>query len=84
MLFKSAIPATVLALLFTIQPIISEARKDTQVKSHVRKGGTAVQSYKRKSHNKTKLDNYGTKGNLNPHSGKVGKDDLFDGKGERR
>jgi hypothetical protein len=65
-------------------PPHSEASSETNVKAHVRKSNRPVSAHKRKSPNKTKLDNYGTKGNLNPHTGKVGKDDLFSGKGERR
>lgn len=84
MLSRPAISAIVLTFLITLLPVVSEARKDTQVKGHIRKGNTPVLSYKRKSPNKTKLDNYGTKGNLNPITGKVGKDDLFNGKRERR
>lgn len=84
MLFGSASSTLLLILLFAFLPVVAEARKDTAVKSHVRKGGKLVQPYKRKHPDKTKLDNYGTKGNLNPDTGKVGKDDLFSGKGERR
>lgn len=68
----------ILALSITIySPIISEARKDTRVKGHVKKGGKYVTPHNRTSPNKNKLDNYGTKGNMNPNTGKVGKDDPF-------
>lgn len=83
MLFRAAITAILLTFLVSLLPIISEARKDTRVKSQVRKDYRPVQPHKRKSHNSTKLDNYGTKGNLNPHTCMIGKDDLFDGNGER-
>ena len=84
MLFRPAISAIVLTFLITLLPVVSEARKDTQVKGHIRKDHTPVHSHKRKAPNKTKLDNYGTKGNLNPNTGKVGRDDLYSGRGEQR
>lgn len=84
MLFRSAISTIVLTFLITLLPVVSEARKVTQVKGHFRKSKTPVHAHKRKAPNKTKLDNYGAKGNLNPDTGKVGKDDLSSGKGERR
>lgn len=53
-------------------PFISYARKDTRVQGHVKKDGKIVSPYKRKPPNKSKLDNYGSKGNLNPNTGKIG------------
>lgn len=44
----------------------------TSVKSYYTKKGTYVQSYIRTSPNRTKLDNYSTKGNYNPYTGKKG------------
>ena len=79
--FSFAVVLTLFALAFL--PPHSEASSETHVKAHVRKSGKPVSAHKRKSPNKTTLDNYGTKGNVNPHTGKVGKDDLFTGKGER-
>lgn len=45
---------------------------DKSVKGHTRKDGTVVQPHKRSDANKTEYDNYGTKGNSNPHTGKRG------------
>jgi len=84
MLSRPAISAITLTFLISLLPIATKARQDTHVKGYTRKGNTPVRSYKRKAPNKTKLDNYGTKGNLNPNTGKVGKEDRFTGKGERR
>lgn len=83
MLFRAVI-STLLLTLLTFLPVVSEARKDTKVKGHVRKGGTFVPPHNRTSPNKSKLDNYGTKGMVNPRNGKVGKDNLFSGKGKRQ
>jgi hypothetical protein len=84
MLFKLAISAILFSSSILFLPVDSEARKDSQVKGHIKKSNSLVHFYKRKSPNKTKLDNYGTKGNINPHTGKIGRNDLFSGKGERR
>lgn len=61
----------------------SEARSDTRVKGYVKKGGKPVSPYKRKSPNKSKLDNYGTQGNVNSNTGRIGRDDPFAGKEKR-
>ena len=49
----------------------------------MKKGGRTVSPYKRKSPNKSKLDNYGTQGNVNPNTGKIGKENPFAGNGKR-
>lgn len=46
--------------------------KTSLVKPHVTKRGTYVGPTMRSDPNKTKLDNYSTKGNVNPYSGKKG------------
>lgn len=45
---------------------------DTQTKGYLRKNGTYVQPYHRTAPNNTKSDNYSTKGNYNPYTGKAG------------
>jgi hypothetical protein len=42
------------------------------VKGYTRKDGTVVPGYYKTAPNKTKNDNYSTKGNVNPHTGKPG------------
>ena len=42
------------------------------VRGYVNKNGTYVAPYYRSSPNSTKLDNYSTKGNINPYTGSVG------------
>ncbi len=44
----------------------------TRVKSYYRKNGTFVQSHRRTKANDTKYDNWSTKGNINPDTGKEG------------
>jgi len=50
--------------------------KSVKVKGYTTKKGKIVQPYYKTAPNKTKLDNYSTKGNVNPYSGKVGKKKL--------
>lgn len=46
--------------------------KSVHVKSSVTKSGTYRPSHYRTSPNKTKVDNWSTKGNINPYTGKTG------------
>lgn len=45
---------------------------DTFVRGYYRKDGTYVQPHYRSSPNSTTLDNWSTKGNVNPYTGKQG------------
>lgn len=45
----------------------------TRVKPYYKKNGTYVDGYYKTSPNSSRWDNYSTKGNYNPYSGKVGK-----------
>lgn len=51
----------------------------TYVKPHVRKDGTYVEGHYRSSPNRSQHDNYGSKGNYNPYSGKTGTVDPYKG-----
>lgn len=51
--------------------------KTISVKAYVKKNGTYVAPSYKTSPNKSKLDNYSTKGNYNPYSGKSGKLKLY-------
>ena len=42
------------------------------VRGHFRSNGTYVRGYHRTNRNHIKLDNYSTKGNINPYTGKKG------------
>lgn len=55
------------------------ASADEYVKPHFTKDGKYVEGYYRTSPNNTTLDNYSTKGNTNPYTGKPGTrdDGLF-------
>jgi hypothetical protein len=56
-----------LALIFA-----SAAFADTHVKGYYKKNGTYVEPHYRSSPNSTTNDNYSTKGNVNPYTGKEG------------
>jgi len=57
--------------LLTIS-LFSSAFASTRVSGYTKKNGTYVAPSYRSSPNKNKLDNYSSKGNYNPYSGKVG------------
>ena len=61
---------TILASL-AIVLCASAAHADT-VNGYMRKDGTYVQPYQRSSPNSTTLDNYSTRGNVNPYTGEQG------------
>ena len=44
----------------------------TSVRGHTTKSGTYVAPHHRTTPDKTQMNNYGTKGNFNPHNGKTG------------
>ena len=59
-------------LIFSGYESFVEARS-IRVRGYVRRSsGTYVQSYRRTSPNKSKWDNYSTKGNINPYTGRKG------------
>ena len=57
-----------LCMLFVCNSVIAA----TYVKPHVTKNGKIVKGHYRSKANKTKLDNYSTKGNVNPYTRKKG------------
>jgi len=62
----------VLLLATAAMFITSSVFGQVKVKGHTRKDGTYVAPHQRTAPNKTQTDNYGTKGNSNPHTGKEG------------
>jgi hypothetical protein len=50
---------------------------DHEVSGFTRSDGTRVDPYHATDPNETKLDNYSTKGNINPYTGKVGTKDPY-------
>lgn len=63
----------ILAIAMLTGVVFSSAEARTvNVRGYYRKSGAYVQSYHRTSPNSTKLDNWSTKGNYNPYTGKRG------------
>lgn len=58
----------VLVLMLSIMPIAHA----THVRGYYRSNGTYVAPYTRTRANYTKLDNYSTRGNCNPYTGRSG------------
>ena len=72
-------PFLVLVLFIGLLSFYASAEaKTVRVKGYYKPGtGTYVAPSYRTSPNKTKLDNYSTKGNYNPYSGKKGTTKLY-------
>lgn len=64
----------VAAILICLFATFTVAQK--RVKKYTKKNGTVVQSHLRSTANRTKSDNYSTKGNRSPYTGKKGKKRL--------
>lgn len=54
-------------------PAISFAAADHAVRGHIKKDGKYVAPHRATNPNNTKRDNYSSKPNVNPYSGKQGK-----------
>ena len=69
---KKILTGLILSALLLLQAVPAEA-KTVRVKGYYKPStGSYVMPSHRTSQNKTKLDNYSTKGNYNPYSGKKG------------
>ena len=61
-----------LALLMVVGLITPIASAQQRVRGYMRSNGTYVQPYYKTRANSTRFDNYSTKGNYNPYSGRRG------------
>jgi hypothetical protein len=61
-----------LLALFLLGTIVPAFAQDVKVKGHTKKDGTRVESHRRTKADKTDRNNYSTKGNRNPYTGKRG------------
>lgn len=50
----------------------ADARSDQRVRGYSKKDGTYVQPYTKTSPDRTRNNNYSTRGNTNPYTGKAG------------
>lgn len=62
-------------LVFLI--IDTHAKSTVRVRGYTKKSGTYVAPHNKTSPDKSKLNNYGTKGNYNPYTGKEGTKDPY-------
>ena len=67
----------ILILAFALAATSLAASAQQYVQGYTRADGTYVQGYYRSSPNNTKLDNYSTRGNVNPYTGAVGTRDPY-------
>lgn len=51
--------------------------KDTYVSPHITRDGRLVEGHFKSAPNDTKLDNYSTRGNVNPYTGQAGTKDPW-------
>lgn len=64
-------------LFFAVLAASPLASADTFVNGYTRSDGTYVQPHYRSSPNNTRIDNYSTRGNANPYTGKRGTQDPY-------
>jgi len=76
---KLLLPLLILALATS-----GFAQRPTRVRGTITKSGTYREPHSRTTPNKTKMDNYSTKGNPNPYTGKAGTKDPFAPKPARK
>lgn len=69
--------STLLAVSFLVIFAVSAFAGDVWVKPYFRKDGTYVQPYYRSRPDGNPWNNYSSKGNINPHTGKKGCADPF-------
>lgn len=58
-------------------PRSSYSSPTTHVRGYLKSNGTYVMPYQRTSPNSSRLDNWSTKGNVNPYTGKAGTKDPY-------
>ena len=74
---KITILSLIFVLVFSVFCFINTASAATRVRGYFLKSGTYVMPYYKSTPNRTRLDNWSTKGNYNPYTGKKGTVDPF-------
>ena len=64
-------------VLLLMLSVGSSVLADQYVRGYYRSNGTYVNGYHRTSPNSTRLDNYSTRGNVNPYTGQRGYKDPY-------
>lgn len=62
----------VFAIIFLFITAVSSVQAATRVKGYYRNNGTYINSYYRSNSNRYRYDNYSSRGNYNPYTGKKG------------
>lgn len=70
----TTITTAVFAFLFMVATVLAQ---DVHVRGYFRSDGTYVQPHYRSAPNRTTLDNWSTRGNVNPYTGQVGTRDPY-------
>lgn len=75
--------STMLVCLLVTQPMVAESKTNSNssggshaVRGHVKKDGTYVQPHRATNPNQTQRDNWSSKPNVNPYTGKPGTKDA--------
>lgn len=55
----------------------THAKSSSRVRGYTKKSGTYVAPHRKTNPDKSRFNNYGTKGNYNPYTGKKGTKDPF-------
>jgi hypothetical protein len=69
---KSFVALCLALLMVSVASIGFSALAQTRVRGYTKRDGTRVESHRRTAPNKTERDNWSTKGNTNPDTGKRG------------
>lgn len=71
---KAILGIIAIAFSFSLFALLIPQQADaaTRVRGYYRKSGTYTQPHYRSSPNRSRWDNYSTRGNINPYSGKRG------------
>ena len=67
---RAAVLAFLICALLGAQATLEAGQ--TRVRGYTTKRGTYVESHQRTTPNRSKMDNWSTKGNVNPYTGKKG------------
>jgi hypothetical protein len=62
----------IIALIFGFSFSVDRAEAAVRSRGYFKSSGTYVQPYYRSSPNRSVFDNYSTKGNYNPYTGRIG------------
>lgn len=67
-----------LLIILSVSGTINCFAGDSYVRGHMRRDGTYVQGHRRTTQDNSVNNNYGTRGNLNPYTGRSGKEKRKD------